>query len=470
MREGGGAEVSHDANNERRRWPRIPTSALGNLSASIVAGPAVKLINLSRGGALLEVGARFPLRSSIRLKLTPPDGEVIVAEGRVAWAKVAAIVNGQVNYRVAIVFNSPIPEFALDTPAHQEPQDDVPASPEAEGPPTTVPVRDNLTRFPSVGSAERANGGDDRRAAGADSAPADDLRKQLAALTENLAKSSAANEALTAKLQESEGLIAALRRERETEQRQWDEKRTSLGHELANALARADALQSRLQEREKEQARLVREQREQEEGRVALRRQLADALARADALQSALEGREQEQARIVSEQEEQRATLGRQLADALARVDALQSKLGAQEQEQAAALREQQEKYERLVAELVQAANDQQTEYQHMLEQLTSAQEEQRRRAERHEAELTQVRADAHQQRAEAESRQRDLEGRLRAAEALNAAHDARDDELRQRTESLLSLIVSPVAARPSESVGSEPPGNAKGAEKEAVA
>lgn len=53
----GKVEAGPVSRAERRQWPRIPASLLRNLAASIIAGPDVKLVNLSRGGALMEVAA-----------------------------------------------------------------------------------------------------------------------------------------------------------------------------------------------------------------------------------------------------------------------------------------------------------------------------------------------------------------------------------------------------------------------------
>ena len=61
------------------------------------------------------------MRSRVRLKLTLATGEVTVAEGLVAWARVAAIVDKQVNYLVAIIFDTPIPDLGgLDAAPIQE--------------------------------------------------------------------------------------------------------------------------------------------------------------------------------------------------------------------------------------------------------------------------------------------------------------------------------------------------------------
>lgn len=92
---------------ERRQWPRVPASVLSDVTASIVAGPPVTLVNLSRGGALLESSAR-PMKAAVRLRLTRPSGSTTLVVGRVNWARVASIGAGHINYVVAISFDEPL--------------------------------------------------------------------------------------------------------------------------------------------------------------------------------------------------------------------------------------------------------------------------------------------------------------------------------------------------------------------------
>lgn len=108
---------------ERRQWPRLPASMLGDVSASIVSGPDVKLVNLSRGGAQIEVPTRYPMRSWVRLRLTRSTGEVTIAAGTVLWAQVASMVDGRINYLIAIAFETPIADLSAAT-GIREPQAD----------------------------------------------------------------------------------------------------------------------------------------------------------------------------------------------------------------------------------------------------------------------------------------------------------------------------------------------------------
>lgn len=112
---------------ERRQWPRLPASMLGDLAASIVSGPEVKLVNLSRGGALIEVPTRYPMRSWVRLRLTRSSGDVTVAAGTVLWSQVASMIGGRINYLMAIAFETPIADLTAAT-GIREPQADARAA------------------------------------------------------------------------------------------------------------------------------------------------------------------------------------------------------------------------------------------------------------------------------------------------------------------------------------------------------
>lgn len=106
---------------ERRQWPRVPASVLSDVTASIVAGPPVKVVNVSRGGALLESSAR-PKNAAVRLRLTRPTGTTTVLAGSVKWSRVASIAPGHINYVVAVSFDEPLDleqAFGLSTAAEQ---------------------------------------------------------------------------------------------------------------------------------------------------------------------------------------------------------------------------------------------------------------------------------------------------------------------------------------------------------------
>lgn len=208
----GNSNLAH-VEKDRRRWPRMTASSLGDVSASIVAGPPATLVNLSRGGALLEVAGSIPLTGSIRVKFTPLTGERIHVEGSLAWAKVARIAGGRVTYRIAVEFTRPIP--ALVT--HEI-------------------------------NAEKTDANEKERHA----PRAEDLGRKLAAATIDLACQTALVESLAAKLEASLRMQKTASAEWERERRRSQDERASLVQQVAEAMARADALQARQDARERE--------------------------------------------------------------------------------------------------------------------------------------------------------------------------------------------------------------------------
>jgi hypothetical protein len=85
---------------DRRRAPRFPVTRLPLLRASILAGPDVTIINVSRGGLLLESEMRLRPGFGICLNLTL-NGRIHVLNGRVSHAT-ALTVDGRLIYRVGV--------------------------------------------------------------------------------------------------------------------------------------------------------------------------------------------------------------------------------------------------------------------------------------------------------------------------------------------------------------------------------
>ncbi len=248
-----GRLVLSQSGSERRQWPRVPATALSHITASVVAGPAVKLVNLSRGGALMEVASRFPMRSRVRLKLTVATGEVTVAEGLVAWARVAAIVDKQVNYLVAVIFDNVIPNLGGLDPA---PIESAPPAEIVEAPPVVEvsAARDNLAQFPVAAprlpeAPAVANAWNDTEEQVVsldqvkDSSPAGEA---IGEADERLAALSAANETLAGQLAAAEDVRNALGEEIEAERRTRNEERARLLQDMAAAAASTEALQAAL--------------------------------------------------------------------------------------------------------------------------------------------------------------------------------------------------------------------------------
>lgn len=105
---------NHD---DRRASPRLPPSAIPSLKGvKLVAGPEVRLVNISRGGALIESEARLSPGSNLCLRLVTAES-VYLLKGQVLRSKVASLTGGSPRYQSAVSF---IEEFSI-LPGRQRP-------------------------------------------------------------------------------------------------------------------------------------------------------------------------------------------------------------------------------------------------------------------------------------------------------------------------------------------------------------
>jgi hypothetical protein len=198
----------------------MAAASMGEVSASIVAGPPATLVNVSAGGALLEVASRIPLRGSVRLRLTMPTGERIQVEGSLAWARVAKIAGGQVTYRIAVEFTRPIAALATSEVDASE-------------------VEAEVIDAQETGAEEQAP-------------RTEALERELAATSADLACQTALIETLAARLEAAIRMRKTASAEWKRERERWEDERARLIQQLAAATARADALQARVDARERE--------------------------------------------------------------------------------------------------------------------------------------------------------------------------------------------------------------------------
>ncbi len=208
-----------------------------------MGGPEAGLVNLSRGGALMEVPGRLSLGAAVRVKLMKTGREMHAVSGRVAWLKVASIAGGQINYRVAVAFDEPLealmPGDACEVAEGTE-------TPEADG-------RDRapaIVQFPSAATQSKPRPVALAAVAVPD-ADIDTLRKKLAAAKADLSCQAAVLESLSTKLRDSE------------------QQRTALIRQLAEAQQRGDSLQAAWDAREQEHAQALRTQQTGHEAIVA---------------------------------------------------------------------------------------------------------------------------------------------------------------------------------------------------------
>lgn len=89
---------------ERRSHPRIPASALPHLTASIPDGPAIRLLDLSRTGALVETTTRLPPGASIAVHFRSGDREVPLSAAVIRSTVSVVDTDGRVTYHTGLAF------------------------------------------------------------------------------------------------------------------------------------------------------------------------------------------------------------------------------------------------------------------------------------------------------------------------------------------------------------------------------
>jgi hypothetical protein len=125
---------------ERRASPRRPASELPFLkSVKLLAGPEVRLIDVSRGGAQLESETPLPPGTRVCLRLVTTDTTLLI-EGRVLRSRVSCLQPGLVRYRSAVAFDEEVALFSEDKSASAAKEAAPRQEPEAPSGPPTAPV------------------------------------------------------------------------------------------------------------------------------------------------------------------------------------------------------------------------------------------------------------------------------------------------------------------------------------------
>jgi hypothetical protein len=95
---------------DRRTAPRLPASSIPSLKGvKLVAGSEVKLLNISRGGALIESESRLTPGANLCLRLVTAES-VYLLKGRVLRSKVTSLDGTALRYHSALTFEE---EFAV---------------------------------------------------------------------------------------------------------------------------------------------------------------------------------------------------------------------------------------------------------------------------------------------------------------------------------------------------------------------
>lgn len=92
--------------DSRRRWPRLSPEALPFLkSVEFNQGSQAEIVNISRGGLLLETEARLRPDLKIMFKLVTTEG-ILKMDGTILRSSIFSL-KGVPRYRTAIVFKKP---------------------------------------------------------------------------------------------------------------------------------------------------------------------------------------------------------------------------------------------------------------------------------------------------------------------------------------------------------------------------
>jgi PilZ domain len=90
-------------NQERRHEVRHDATTLPHLSAHLVKGPAVRLLDISRRGAMVESDTPLRPGRSVSLRFATPDAELILT-GCVVRTTVSALTEAHLKYRTGLSF------------------------------------------------------------------------------------------------------------------------------------------------------------------------------------------------------------------------------------------------------------------------------------------------------------------------------------------------------------------------------
>lgn len=102
--------------DDRRAHPRIPAGQVPGLSASLGPDVGIRLIDISRGGALFECRRRVIPGSEVALRLMTQDGSHLV-RGRVVRSRMVRLESGGMGYQTAIAFNEMLRDLLPEQPA-----------------------------------------------------------------------------------------------------------------------------------------------------------------------------------------------------------------------------------------------------------------------------------------------------------------------------------------------------------------
>lgn len=100
------SRIQKDEGSNRREWPRLNPETLPFLkSVEFSQGKEIQIVNISRGGLLLETEARLRPDLNIMLKLVTTEG-ILKMDGTILRSSIFSL-KGVPKYRTAIAFRHP---------------------------------------------------------------------------------------------------------------------------------------------------------------------------------------------------------------------------------------------------------------------------------------------------------------------------------------------------------------------------
>jgi hypothetical protein len=93
---------------ERRAAPRVPASALPALSARLLDGPGIDIVNLSRTGLLTRSQVRLVPGAMIGLRFLTADASLVIF-GRVVRSSLVSIAEDEPLYESALALSHDLP-------------------------------------------------------------------------------------------------------------------------------------------------------------------------------------------------------------------------------------------------------------------------------------------------------------------------------------------------------------------------
>src|SRR5689334_15162745 len=115
------------AGEERRGGLRYAAASLGSVTARIIGGSQVDLVNFSSRGVLFECDSRLLIGARASVRITTTDANLIVS-GRVVRSRVKGLVNGALRYDAALVLDTElglVPSFPIATADDSSVADDI---------------------------------------------------------------------------------------------------------------------------------------------------------------------------------------------------------------------------------------------------------------------------------------------------------------------------------------------------------